>query len=82
MKPLDFVKAKNIPNLIGIITETKNNQTHSVSWIGGSLNGLRTAWWKEEELDLIDNLPNLLCREMAHPFGNNKNSADFYYKTT
>jgi len=28
-----------------------------------------TAWWHEDEIEIIDNLPDLLSRELKHPFG-------------
>lgn len=59
---------------IGIVTEVSKNGDCSVSWVGNS--PIKCAWWSEKELEVVDNLPNLLSRNMAHPFGVNQMNAD------
>ncbi len=71
MKPLDFIKT-NAGN-IGMITEVSQSGgvlSASVEFLGTFI-GEKSAWWAEDEFTIIDNLPDLLSREMKHPFGNN-----------
>lgn len=70
MKPLDFV-ITNAGN-VGMITEVSTTQgihTASVEFLN-EFKGEKTAWWSVDEFKVIDNLPDLLTRELAHPFGN------------
>ena len=62
---------------VGLVTEVNREGGISIEWIGKA--GLKNAWWNPDELEIVDSLPNLLAREMAHPFGNNKSSASEYY---
>lgn len=62
---------------VGLVTEVNREGGISIEWIGKA--GLKNAWWNPDELEIVDSLPNLLVREMAHPFGNNKSSASEYY---
>lgn len=83
MKPLDFVKIKTddkeVSSAIGIITEC-NTTSASVEWIGDSTKlGLKTAWWFENELEVVDNLPRIISNSMAHPFGSNKKQGDYFF---
>lgn len=86
IKPLDFVRPKERVNKVGMITELSSfingkNEIYyqaSIEWIGGS-DGLKTAWWGMNEIEVIDNLPRLLSRELAHPFGNGKQYVDSCY---
>ena len=64
---------------VGLVTEVSNDGSCSVEWLGNGNRFLKTAWWSQEELVKEDSLPNLLAREMAHPFGNNANQVDKYY---
>lgn len=65
---------------VGIVTEVSKNGDCSVSWIGNS--PIKCAWWSEKELEVVDNLPNLLSRNMAHPFGSNKDMPDKIFPIT
>lgn len=79
MKPLDFVKTKE--GNIGMITEvsrstgTDSETFKSVKYFQCSVSWLLTmtenkcAWWSESELEVIDSLPDLLSRNLSHPFG-------------
>lgn len=79
MKPLDFIKTK--AGNIGIITEVSVCQginiesgadekfySASVSFLN-TFKGEKSAWWHEEECEVIDSLPDLLSRNLTHPFG-------------
>lgn len=69
---------KRIPREIGIVTEVCPDGRMSVEWIGGSKT-LHNSWWEPDKLIKIDSLPNLISRNMAHPFGNNKKYVDEFY---
>jgi len=69
MKPLDFVKTKK--GNVGMITEVStsgNVLSASVEFLG-TFKGEKSAWWYEDEFEIIDNLPDLISRELKHPFG-------------
>jgi hypothetical protein len=69
MKPLDFVKTRK--GNLGMITEVstcQGNLTASVAFLG-TFEGEKTAWWGADELEVVDNLPDLLSRNLNHPFG-------------
>lgn len=72
MKPLDFVKTK--AGNIGIITEVQGGlgeESASISFLNSFNTHYeeKTAWWKKNELEVIDNLPDILSRNLKHPFG-------------
>ncbi len=55
-----------------MVTETNGGgSSASIAFLGGgNPTGERNAWWHEGEgLLVIDSLPRLLAKEMAHPFG-------------
>jgi hypothetical protein len=69
MKPLDFVRTNT--GGIGMITEVSTTQgihTASIEFLH-SCDGGKTAWWSRDEIEIIDSLPDLLSRELKHPFG-------------
>jgi len=69
MKPLDFIRTK--AGNIGIITEVSTSggqNTASIEFLN-SFKGEKSAWWHKDEFEIIDNLPDLLSRELAHPMG-------------
>jgi len=71
MKPLDFIRVKETGS-IGMITEVSTTQgiySASVEFLN-CFTGEKTAWWNDDEFEIIDNLPDLLARELKHPFGN------------
>jgi hypothetical protein len=86
IKPLDFIRPKGNLNKVGMITEISSFLTNkdeiyyqaSVEWIGGS-DGLHSAWWGMNEIEVIDSLPRLLSRELAHPFGSGEKYIDNCY---
>lgn len=78
MKVLDIVRPKGQLWPYGLITEAQmlDNYTipvkeFSIDWFG-SPNGNKNAWWREEELEYIDNLPAVLAYNVGHPFGRGK----------
>lgn len=82
MKPLDFVKTPL--GSIALITEMNINKggnnndikSYSISFLGEKNPGEKNAWWYEHEgLQVIDNLPSLLARNLVHPFGTGKEVA-------
>lgn len=77
-----FYETKGQPypdRYVGLVTEISNDGSCSVEWLGHGNRFLKTAWWSQEELVKEDSLPNLLAREMAHPFGNNASQINIYY---
>ena len=62
MKPLDIVLTPS--GGVGLVTVVSESGTASVEWINGFAGG-KSAWWKSDELKVIDSLPDLLAREMA-----------------
>lgn len=64
---------------VGLVTEVSSDGSCSVEWLGEGNKYLHNAWWSQEELVIEDSLPNLLAREMVHPFGNNADQVDNYY---
>ena len=70
MKPLDFIKTKK--GNIGMITEVSTTQgihSASIEFLRG-FKGEKSAWWSVGEFEIIDNLPDLLSRNLNHPMGN------------
>lgn len=65
---------------VGLVTEVNKSGECSIEWLGEGNKHLHNAWWKQEELQKEDSLPNLLAREMAHPFGENGEKADEFYE--
>ena len=73
MKPLDFVRTPQgaLALVKEVLEDELGNRSASVSFIGGGHpTKERNAWWRSGDLEIVDNLPQLLSREMSHPFGN------------
>ena len=68
MKPLDFVKTKK--GNVGMITEVSASVGFqaSIEFLG-TFEGEKNAWWSASEFEVIDSLPDLLSRNLKHPFG-------------
>lgn len=62
---------------VGIVCEIDTSGHASVEWIGKS--NLYNAWWNPECLEIVDSLPNLLARKIAHPFGNGRGMVDSFF---
>jgi hypothetical protein len=70
MKPLDFVTTE--AGNIGMITEVSTTQgvhTACIAFLKG-FEGEKNAWWSEDEIYVVDSLPDLLARKLCHPMGN------------
>ena len=76
MKPLDIVKTPK--GSIAIVSETNHNTTKvSITFI----NTLKhpedyNSWWNSDELTVIDSIPLILAKGLAHPFGSGKIDAE------
>ena len=70
MKPLDFVRTPkgNIAMIIEV--STLNAPSASIRFLEKRA-GERSAWWNENELEVIGSLPDLLSQNLKHPFGTN-----------
>jgi hypothetical protein len=80
MKPLDFVKTKG--GSIAIITETSDGEA-VIAFIWRNPDDYKNsvvAWYSEDDLEILGNLPHLLASKMAHPFGNGQEDADKAFK--
>ena len=75
IKPLDFVRINSNCDMYSC-----DNEKYVGLVIGEGNKHLHNAWWSQDELIKIDSLPNLLAREMAHPFGQNREKADDFYE--
>lgn len=62
---------------MGLVTEVSDRGAASIIWIGST--GLHNAWWNPEDLEVVDNLPNVLTRELAHPMGGNGRKANTFF---
>lgn len=68
MKPLDFIRTKQ--GNVGMIVEVSTNGPEfkaAVEFIGRPKE--KFAWWYKNEFEIIDSLPDLLSRNLKHPFG-------------
>ena len=74
MRPLDFIKTK--AGNIGMITEVdtlpgiagKESAHRASIEFFLPYQGEKVAWWSSHEFDVIDNLPDLLSRELSSRF--------------
>lgn len=58
-----------------ILTE-KIKRLRFIELGGGNPSGEKNSWWYENEgLEVIDNLPSLLARNIVHPYGSGKKPA-------
>lgn len=78
MKPLDFVITPK--GALAIVTEVNDTQIDgqvnaSIEFIGENTTYEHSAWWSQNELKVVDNLPSILARCMVHPFGSGKGPA-------
>lgn len=74
MQPLDIVRTPK--GGIAIISETNNGGSQaSINWLGPSTRE-KNAWWREDELEVVNSLPRVLAMMTAHPFGRGKQDVD------
>ena len=74
--PLDFVKTPE--GAIAIVDGVKTTQGEvnvSITFVGFNHTQEKNAWWREDELEVVDSLPHILAKTMAH-------SMDFDCKRT
>ena len=70
IRPLDFVLTPE--GNIALVNETNENNgliEISIIFINPEHREERNAWWKEEDLKVINSLPYILADGMRHPFG-------------
>lgn len=86
IQPMDFVRLtsidkskviKNTENHIGIVKEISPWKRVSVAWIGNAYS--KRAWFSFGEVETVDNLANLLTRELAIFYKDGKDNADKFY---
>ncbi len=79
MKALDIVKTPK--GGIGFVTETNNGGKEiSITYIGNLNPGHEhNAWWKSNELEIIDSVPRMLAMATAHPFGKGKEDVHLFF---
>ncbi len=79
MKPFDIIKTPT--GGIGIITETNHGGTQAhVEFINNLYKGEKTAWWRPEELEIIDSLLRIIGSAMCHPFGSGEKDVNLFFK--
>lgn len=69
-------KERSLANM-GLVTEVDGSGA-SVRWFLPDKE-LYTAWWNEEDLEVVGNLAAILSDEMAHPFGGNRKQGEKFY---
>ena len=70
IRPLDFVLTPK--GNIALVNETNGDDESvevSITFINPEHGEERNAWWREEELKVINSLPYILANGMRHPFG-------------
>ena len=78
IKALDIVRTPK--NAIAVVTETNTGgQSVSIVFIGENTTGEHNAWWNASDLTVIDSIPKILAKEMAHPFGNGKKDVELFF---
>lgn len=67
IQPLDFVKTpKGAIAIVDGVSTMQGKVNVSITFIGYN-DTERNAWWREDELEVIDSLPHILAKTMAHP---------------
>jgi len=73
MRPLDIVRTKN--DSIGMIKEVSTTQgIHKASirfFKTCHEADEKSAWWGQDEFEVIDNVADILSQGLAHPMGSN-----------
>ena len=70
IRPLDFVLTPE--GNIALVDETNGDAGSievSITFINPEHGEEYNAWWKEEDLKVINSLPYILANGMRHPFG-------------
>lgn len=86
IRPMDFIRLtsidksnviKDTKNHIGLVKEVSPLKRVSVIWIGNTYS--KVEWFSRREVETVDNLANLLAREMAIFREDGKDNADKFY---
>ena len=70
IRPLDFVLTPE--GNIALVKETNEDAESikvSITFINPEHGEEYNAWWREEDLKVINSLPYILASDMSHPFG-------------
>lgn len=70
IRPLDFVLTPE--GNIALVNETNEDNgliNVDITFINPEHGGERNAWWREEDLKVINSLPYILANGIRHPFG-------------
>ncbi len=65
-QPLDFVRTSS--GNMALVTEVNSSGDSSIIFLEEGIYE-KSAWWSYKELEIINTLPNLLAKGLAHPFG-------------
>ena len=80
IRPLDFVLTPK--GNIALVNETNGDAGSievSITFINPEHGEEYNAWWKEEDLKVINSLPYILANGMSHPFGRGYITAKKYF---
>jgi hypothetical protein len=72
MKPLDIVL---VESQMAVIREISSNGEASIIYIGDV--GGKTAWFRSDEIEVIDSIPAVIARMAVHP-SSEGNAIKFY----
>ena len=80
IRPLDFVLTPE--GNIALVKETNEDAESikvSITFINPEHGEERNAWWREEDLKVINSLPYILANGMRHPFGKGQITAKKHF---
>jgi len=82
MKPLDIVRTPG--GGIALITETNDEGGQArISYIRGcNPKHEYNAWWRTNQLTVVDNLPRLLAGAMYNGFGRGQSDVEHFFGST
>ncbi len=77
MKALDIVQTPK--GGIALVTETSHRGSKvAIVWLGPHT-GERNAWWRDDELKVVNSLPRVLAKILAHPMGNGREDVERFF---
>ena len=77
-KFVDEEEMKRWLRAIGIVTETDGKECH-IEWFDKHTD-LKNAWWREKDLEVVNNIMCVIGNAMAHPFGANTEQGDKIFR--
>ena len=80
IRPLDFVLTPG--GNIALVNETNEDNgliNVSITFINPEHGEEHNAWWREEDLKVINSLPYILANGMRHPFGKGQITAKKHF---